>query len=110
MSDKTFDEVMAEEWIHDDGAIGHRAEPHQPMLCRFRGTQAEAEMRAAIAVLGKRALVLVLKHEMCGGKMDNVSQCPECLSMDASEHEGDCEWGAIMAEVKKLRVGVGWGN
>lgn len=90
------DEVLAEEWVEDcDGSIVGVAD-----FCSVDGGPVD-RLRTSVAVLGKRALKLILKHEWCGpGDYDgNPGACPECLNLETA-HEAGCELAAIVAEVR----------
>lgn len=97
-----LEEVLAEKWramktdiVHDALSVGFFWSKDE--------TEAD-QLRAAAAVLGKRALALVLKHEYA-----DDGHCPECGlakyhpmgGAEATEHP-DCEWGRIVQEAKAL--------
>jgi hypothetical protein len=85
------------------------------MEAHFDGAPA---LRSSVAVLGKRALALIIKHEFCAEDSTDTGKamCSECNAVEASDsgpvtlpndgpggHHVGCEWGAIVAEVKRLR-------
>lgn len=117
-----FDEVMAEEWTvevrdHDPDDRGEL--PCVMLDVTGPGSQRwlhnvhfgypdkpDQVARAAVAVLGKRALALIIEHEFCAEA--GRATCPECGGRDYGSrkergHEDGCEWAAIVAEAKKLR-------
>lgn len=112
MADSMFDKVMAEEW----SLVEVDPEPEEQYLQFARiavgtgtlliSTEQGDATRANIAVLGKRALALILEHEFCGA---HLGECPECggvpveLAGKPGGHAKDCEWGLVVAGVEKLR-------
>lgn len=107
-----LDEVLAEEWDDEIGGIvvidetDSDGDEVRVELGRFSD-----ETRAAVAVLGKRALALVLKHEFVNrprhvndgdGYFDTMEcyECPECGH--EQEHKPGCEWGALCEEARRL--------
>lgn len=116
MADSMFDKVMAEEWRTDESEqpIELFCGDDDTPIARFDASDSRgmfirdgrSEARAAIAVLGKRALALILEHEFCGA---HLGECPECggvpveLAGMPGGHAKDCEWGLVVAGVEKLR-------
>lgn len=127
----TFDEVMAEEWkaseyisellVKEGPCWEYRARFADcgalPGLFNYQ-PQSRSRDRLAIAILGKSALALVLKHEWAAEDYTNTGKpmCPECWAVQPSKsgpvtlpgpgpagHKLGCAWGAIVAEAKKLR-------
>lgn len=127
-----LEEVLAEAWEYGvrphqagNSVMWRRAGEHGTTgVATFTGP--DRELRAAVAVLGKRALTLVLKHEFCGPELGD---CPECggvrpeVEMGGREsacameliakhaglvdesghgHAPDCAWGAIVRAAKEL--------
>lgn len=128
-----FDKVMAEPWealAFDDAygtAYGTICDPtkvrDEPGRChaKFPGVakhvknadrRAECGMRAAVAVLGKRALALILAHEWCGREWDSPGSdskleaaCPRCERLMSEGHGDGCEWGALCEAARRLKGG-----
>ncbi len=118
-----FEKVMAEEWIQRAGSdanvitnnIDGKFYSH-----KFDGrTFVDAELRASVAVLGKAALALVLKHEwfIFEDTRAILAMCSECdashdvppgvhiedVDRSGWSHAVGCAWGEIVAAVKTLR-------
>jgi hypothetical protein len=102
-----LEEVLAEKWRTNGLALG----------CVFAGDVTVGEFvrspdrldrldptRASVAVLGKRALALVLNHEWSGADtIVGESVCADCGEPAVrSKHASDCEWGAICDEARRL--------
>jgi len=111
-----LEEVLAEEWgywsyegPHNGpsrnmaGAsfcIGDLAEGDHECVGTMLGRDEDhAVVRANVAVLGKRALALVLKHELWDAATDI---CTECGNSCADGHAITCEWAAIVAAAKEI--------
>lgn len=125
-----LEEVLAEEWEvvggpDPDGDIcdASKGNPDSDRIVMSAfGVQSRLMTRAAVAVLGKRALALVLKHEWCGwngeGYDPGGDRCPECEEwadydraipgdmtspiVARGKHKPGCEWGAIVAAAKEI--------
>lgn len=98
-----FADIVAEEWAADDETIGPRGGIFEEdgrgfavfgHVYEHGNTTPADEMRAAVAVLGKKALTIVLRVETCDQCNDNGIHC---------NVHGD-EWRALLEEAKKLRV------
>jgi hypothetical protein len=94
-----FDEVMAEEWeavepfLGVNGVVSDGGR-HYAVFQRVgedRERAGVANIRCAIAVLGKRALALILKEDA------------EMRALRVPIDPSEPEWNAIVAEAKKLR-------
>lgn len=117
-----LEEVLAEEWRTTVGAgpiVGGCAQidfgyGDHITLGAFRpeGTLRPVprdHVRAAVAVLGHRALALVLKHEWSNVQEETgVIACPECsgykpgTELGPTGHTPGCTWGAICEEARRL--------
>lgn len=102
-----LEEVLAEEWSTNGPTV--HALPVS--AARFLGGAYNADCRrAAVAVLGKSALALVLKHEWTGSEVGDVSICAECGARkwppgggdEPGPHKPGCAWGAICEEARKI--------
>jgi hypothetical protein len=110
MSAKDFDAVMAEDWrpsgaglevVVRDGPNKSRRE-WVTMEAHFDGAPA---LRSSVAVLGKRALALVIANEWAGERELATSLCVECCARESEGHSPGCEWGAVVAAAKALQGG-----
>lgn len=120
MTKKTkLDAVLAEDWTTDlvrrrpKGPIS--VELHRVVPC---GDGAELDLlddldaaRTKIAVLGKHALALILKHELDGGDVAGNPICPDCtapgsldvdLDRRVGTHRPGCLWGAVVETARSL--------
>lgn len=73
----TFDDVMAEEWefaLAAETLVWRRLGQSQGVLGVATFTGTDKELRAAVAVLGKRALALILAQQACE-KCKNAEPC-----------------------------------
>jgi len=128
-----FDEVMGETWKL--GPLIRRRDAHDIQSVEIVGAEGEAlaishetyamqryidaanerlPMRAAVAVLGKRALSLVLALDPWDEDNDmgacsrfcrfcHVRRGPTWVAEPEPSHTPTCEWGSIVAEAKRLR-------
>lgn len=113
MTHGDVDEVIAESWWTDGDRVVVQTGPD----LEVGGTECAADFpsgargigatRAAVSVLGKRALVLVLEHEWSAAHV-----CPGCDGVrpgmlrkghPAEGHQIGCAWGALCDEVRKMR-------
>lgn len=102
----TFDEVLAEEWS-TEGRFALRTVPEGVRtLAEFHGfgpdDSSDSDVRRAnVAVLGKRALAMMLKAKLVNGE----DPCPGCRSRWTGNgvHLDGCEWASILAAVEALQ-------
>jgi len=120
MPDSIFDKVMEETWgfwsyegpsngpRKRDGAsfcIGKLGDDaHECVGTMLGETEAQATLRARVAVLGKRALATVLR--VAAEREEDKDICPDCQCREGRHDERGCEWGSLLAEAKKIRGGA----
>jgi len=108
-----LDAVLAEEWAIERHVVIRDAHGPVGAFDRLVLPDHEADemdrVRAAIAVLGKRALALILEHEWSGGEDGGCCvECygpfdgPYCVNGGGTRHHPDCEWGKIVKAAKAL--------
>lgn len=128
MSKKTkLEAVLAEQWEASPFPWWTRMGPSvkmpdAPSVAHIRDADerdkayiAHIDARAAVAVLGKRALALILKYEWSGDVLtddDHLDCCPECRGLKADgpfneeepmlRHRPWCELGAVCDEARRL--------
>lgn len=108
-------DLLAEEWEYgtrppqaNNSVLWRRTGEHGTIsIATFTGP--ERDLRAAVAVLGHRALALVLKHEWSNVQEETgVIACPECsgykpgTELGPTGHTPGCTWGAICEEARRL--------
>jgi hypothetical protein len=86
-----LDEVLAEEWQRSMSSMVAYTGGFAAFGGDAGGLSERDGIRAAVAVLGKRALALVLKLEASGDVHGEVEHGPLAA-----------EWGAIVEEARKL--------
>jgi len=120
---KLLVDVLAEIWMARGTFVdvlgpGQRPAPAGSFdtTSRFNCTDRHARMsavRAAVIVISKCALTLVLKHEWSGAPSHGVETCPECGGVmatgeyDESEpdlrHRPSCAWGAVVLACRQFQ-------
>lgn len=99
----TLAEVLAENWRAFSGEIlvpAPGTEGRGESTIADFGSEDGAHLRSNVAVLGQRALAMILRWEAFG------ERCPVCQRYpnDPSEgHNPGCVWGTIVAEARALR-------
>ncbi len=116
-----LEDVLEEQWRSDGTDI---YDGETPIFAAITSSGGPTKARTIVAVLGKRALAMVLRHEWHGlitveGSDGGAASCVRCsgIAPDDESHEAamlissgeysrghkpDCEWGRIVAEAKSL--------
>jgi hypothetical protein len=96
-----LEEILAEEWTIDQGVVIRDEVAPVGAFDRLALPYCAADVydrtRASVAVLGKRALAVMLDLER------NGIGCPDCPKMpDDPVHTDGCRWGRIVAAAKEI--------